>query len=152
MRLELLEGTYAVARLGADEKVPEGILDAGGGRVGTEEGRLVAVTRTGEELSIVAPLTLLTAEDRERPKSTQYRVDFGRSPQVGEALRALRVAGTLDHDLTGVLVALAAPLAEAAVPIFALSTFDTDYVLVPGDRLTDALTALETSGHEILRP
>jgi uncharacterized protein len=151
VRLELLEGSYAVARLAAGEAVPPGLLDAGRdaaaeeGR-GTEGGRLVAVTRTGEELSIVAPLSLF---DDERPKETQYRVDSGRSMQVGAPQRAFRVAGTLVHDLTGVLDAIAGPLADAGVPIFALSTFDTDYVLVPEERLADAVAALRGAGHEI---
>jgi hypothetical protein len=116
VRLELLEGQYAVARFGADEDVPAGL-----------DGEFVSVTRTAEELSVVGP-----------------------SPQLeGDPLRALRVAGTLDHSLTGVLLSLAAPLAEAGVPIFAVSTFDTDYVLVPEGRLDDALGALRATGHEI---
>ncbi len=56
---------------------------------------------------------------------------------------------TLDHSLTGILASLAVPLAAAGVPIFALSTFDTDYVLVPADRLGDAADALRAAGHQI---
>jgi hypothetical protein len=63
--------------------------------------------------------------------------------------RALVVAGPLDHSLTGVLAAIAAPLAAAAVPIFAVSTFDTDYVLVPADRAGDATRALRGAGHRV---
>lgn len=61
--------------------------------------------------------------------------------------RALRVAGPLDHGQTGVLVSLAAPLADAGAPIFAISTYDTDYVLVPADRADDASEALLAAGH-----
>ena len=46
--------------------------------------------------------------------------------------------GTLEHSLTGVLVSLAGPLADAGMPIFALSSFDTDYLLVPGAELERA--------------
>jgi hypothetical protein len=149
VRLELLEGVYAAARFGAGDEVPAGLLDgrasdSGQGR-GSEGEEFVSVTRTGEELSVVAPLGQL---HRERPPGTQYRVPEGRSHQIGSPLRAFRVAGTLEHDLTGVLVSLAAPLADVGVPIFAVSTFDTDYVLVPEDRLDDALTALRNAGHE----
>jgi uncharacterized protein len=63
--------------------------------------------------------------------------------------RALKVEGPLDFALTGVLAALAIPLAEAQIPIFALSTFDTDYILVKSDRLADAIVALEQAGHTL---
>ena len=63
--------------------------------------------------------------------------------------RALAVRGPLAFELTGVLASLASPLAEAGVPIFALSTFDTDYLLVPGERLEAALAALEAAGHRL---
>ena len=61
--------------------------------------------------------------------------------------RVLAVRGPLAFELTGVLASLASPLAAAGVSIFALSTFDTDYLLVPGDRLETALAALEAAGH-----
>ena len=61
--------------------------------------------------------------------------------------RALMVEGPVDHALVGVLAALAAPLAAAQVPIFAVSTYDTDWVLVPEDRLGPARVALLGAGH-----
>ena len=61
--------------------------------------------------------------------------------------RALRVAGQLDLTETGVLASLAAPLAEAGVPIFAISTHDTDYLLVKDEKLEDAVAALTAAGH-----
>jgi hypothetical protein len=63
--------------------------------------------------------------------------------------RALEVSGPLDLAMTGVLASLAVPLADAGVPIFAVSTYDTDYVLVPGARLHDAVTALRAAGHHV---
>jgi hypothetical protein len=63
--------------------------------------------------------------------------------------RALRVAGTLDFSLTGVLASLAAPLAQAGVSIFAVSTYDTDYLLVRESGLAAALVALRGAGHTI---
>jgi hypothetical protein len=59
------------------------------------------------------------------------------------------VAGPLDFALTGVLAALAVPLAEARVSIFAVSTFDTDYVLVADTDLGRALSALRAAGHRV---
>ncbi|MEA2380663.1 MAG: uncharacterized protein QOH72_634 [Solirubrobacteraceae bacterium] len=63
--------------------------------------------------------------------------------------RALGVDGPLDFALTGVLAAVAVPLAEAGVSIFAVSTYDTDYVLVRADRLPDAVAALRGAGHSV---
>jgi hypothetical protein len=65
--------------------------------------------------------------------------------------RALEVDGPLDFALTGILAGIAAPLAAARVPIFAVSTFDTDYVLVRHDDLERAVSALEGAGHVVHR-
>ena len=64
--------------------------------------------------------------------------------------RCLAVRGPLAFSATGILASLAGPLAEAGVPIFAVSTFDTDYVMVPAGRLEDALAALAGAGHRLL--
>jgi len=118
LELLVLDGALAVCRLPPDADVP------------AECGEFHAVVRTPDEVSLVC--------------------SEGNAPDgvdVSGGWRALRVAGTLDHSLTGILSALAGPLARAEIPIFAISTFDTDYVLVPGDRLDAAVTALETAGH-----
>jgi len=118
--LEILEGALAIARLGSGEKVPEW----------AEGGELSVVARTGAELSIVCGVASVPDEIESS------------GPWLG-----FRVAGTLDHSLTGILVSLATPLAESGVPICAISTFDTDYVLVPAERLEDAVAALAAAGH-----
>jgi hypothetical protein len=61
------------------------------------------------------------------------------------------VDGTLDFSLTGVLAALAAPLAQAKISIFALSTYDTDYLLLAQNDLDRAIAALERAGHSVKR-
>ena len=63
----------------------------------------------------------------------------------------MQVEGTLAFSLTGILAAMAAPLAEAQVSIFAVSTYDTDYVLVSDSDLEKAIRALESAGHAIQR-
>jgi hypothetical protein len=63
----------------------------------------------------------------------------------------IRLHGPFAFSEVGILAAIAAPLARAGVPIFALSTFDTDYVLVPGPNEAAALRALEEAGH-VLSP
>ena len=65
--------------------------------------------------------------------------------------RMLRVEGPLDFSLTGILASLAAPLAEAQVSIFSLSTYDSDYLLIEANNLDKAISALEQAGHTVSR-
>lgn len=85
-----------------------------------------SVTRTPDELSVV----------RETPDG-----DW----------RCLKVEGPLDFSLVGILASLAEPLARARISIFAISTFDTDHILVKGDKVDAAIAALESAGHIIKR-
>lgn len=99
---------------------------------------VVSITRTGSELSLVLAETALPEEATAQP---DLRVERG--------FRALEVAGPLDFSLVGVLAALAAPLAEAGVSLFAVSTFDTDHLLVREDDLGAATAALRGAGHSV---
>jgi hypothetical protein len=89
--------------------------------------------------------TRTTAEDS--LVCEEVRVPEGVAAHKG--FRALRVDGRLPFHLTGVLASLANPLAEADVPIFAISTGDTDYVLVPETMLARAVAALREAGHSV---
>jgi hypothetical protein len=91
-------------------------------------------SRTKSELSIVC-------EDKRVPAETHAE----------RKRRLMQVEGTLPFSLTGVLAAIAAPLAEAEVSIFAVSTYDTDYVLVAEGDLDRAIAVLEAAGHAIQR-
>lgn len=110
----------AVCRLGPDAPVPAW---AGGGG-------FMAVVRTPDELSIVC---------------AEGAVPAGVRPQGGWA--AIELIGPFDFGLTGILAAALGPLAESKVPIFAVSTFDTDWILVPAERLETAVRALIAAGH-----
>jgi len=131
VQLELLTGAHAVCRFEPGAHVPAWAQPA----EGAEANALFSFTRTSEELSIVCPEELVPAD----------------ADRSGE-WRALRVAGTIEHGTTGVLASLATPLAEAAIPIFVVSTFDTDYLLVPGSGLGAAIRALRVGGHEVDHP
>jgi hypothetical protein len=122
--LEALPGQFDVCRLAPDAELPDW---AAPGR-----GALLSIMRTDSELSIVCDGSLA-------PSGTER----------SRGWRAIRVAGTLEHTLTGVLVSLAAPLADAGIPIFAQSSFETDYLLVPADRLDRALAVLADAGHAV---
>lgn len=63
--------------------------------------------------------------------------------------RAFRLESPLDFSLTGVLAPIASILADASVPVFAVSTFNTDYVLVKDSDLSRALCHLSEAGYEI---
>ena len=120
--LDLMGQPLAVCRLEPMSTVPAWVA-----------GDLVSVTRTHAELSIVC------AADA---------VPLGIT--VEGPFRALAVRGPLDFAMTGVVLALATPLAEADVPILAISTFDTDLLLVPAHRVAAAVAALTDAGHEVV--
>jgi hypothetical protein len=120
LRLLALPELLAVCRLAADDAFPAWLPARG----------FVSVTRTAGELSIVCAQDAVPAGLRCEP-----------------GWRALAVEGPLDFGLTGVLASIAAPLAEAGISIFAISTFDTDYVLVKDERLNEAAEALRRAGH-----
>jgi hypothetical protein len=92
----------------------------------------LTISRTSEELSITIVQAVV-------PPAVRCERDY----------RALRVRGTLPPDLVGILVSIAQPLAQAGLSIFAISTYDTDYVLVKERDLPAALAALRRAGHEM---
>jgi hypothetical protein len=92
----------------------------------------VSITRTPDELSVVC------AEDRV-PSSTRRESGYA----------AIAVEGPLDPSLVGVLVSIASPLAQARIPILAIGTFDTDYVLVREAHLERSLAVLREAGHTV---
>jgi hypothetical protein len=123
LELRILDETFAVARLAADASVPAWV----GGN------DLLAVVRTRKELSIVC-------RDDAVPATVS---------EVQHGFRAFVVSGTLDFALIGIIADLAKPLADAGIPIFGISTYDTDHILVRTDRLDDARAALIAAGHTI---
>ena len=93
---------------------------------------LWSVTVTAEEVSLVCDETAV-------PKGLK----------VERGWRALKVSGVLDFALVGVLAALTQVLAEAQISVFAISTFDTDYLLVKHDRLDATVAALRKDGYVV---
>nr|WP_218889509.1 ACT domain-containing protein [Saccharopolyspora hordei] len=75
--------------------------------------------------------------------------EAGRDVRVEGPFRALEVAGPLDFSLTGVLASLLVPLADVGISVFTLSTFDTDWILVPADSAGKAADALTAAGHTV---
>ena len=122
LAFRLREGRWAVCRLEPHKPVPSWAWTG-----------FASVTRTPDELSIVCPQDGVPAE-------VQAERDWA----------CLQLQGPFAFTLTGVLASFLAPLAEARVPIFALSTYDTDWVLIPAAQLDDALRALTAAGHDLM--
>lgn len=117
LTLSLLPETLAVARLPAGAALP-GWIDW--------SDPFVTVSRTRDELSVACPEVRVPAEAK-----------------AERGWRGFKVEGPLDFALTGVLARLAAPLAEAGISIFAISTYDTDYLLVRAADLEVATAVLQ---------
>lgn len=94
----------------------------------------LTLSRTPEELSIVCLEIRVLAEAK-----------------AERGWRALNLEGLFGFGLTGILASVLNPLTEAKVGIFAVSTYNTDYVLVKQDNLEAALKALESAGHDVNR-
>ncbi len=120
--LRLLPGRLAVCRLEAGQSVPRWALSSA----------FFSVTRTDTELSIVCAETRVPDEVR-----------------AERGFRAVQVAGPLEFSLTGVLSSLLEPLARASIPVFVLSTYETDYVLLREADRRRSLAALRRAGHRI---
>jgi hypothetical protein len=121
--LVVLPGRFALCRLPPEAEAPPPDPHA----------LIWSATRTAGELSLIVP---------EAAAQAGWQAEAG--------WRCMQVAGPLDLALTGVLYALSAPLAAAGIPIFALSTYDTDYVLVRSADLARALAVLREAGHRIV--
>lgn len=120
LTLSILSDTVAICRLSKNATVPDWVW----------RGEFFSITRTTDELSIVC-----------------HQVSIPEDVRCEKDWRCLKVEGTLDFSLTGILAALAAPLAEAEISIFAISTFDTDYLLVKAHHLENAIKVLSAAGH-----
>ena len=121
MTLELLPPEFTVCQLAADSEAD--LSDS-----------FTFFARTDEELSLVCPLDAC-------PASALNRQD---------GWRCLRVKGPLDFSLIGILAELANCLAKAGVPIFAVSTYNTDYLLFRTCHEKAALAALAAAGHPVI--
>ncbi|MBD2104707.1 ACT domain-containing protein [Leptolyngbya sp. FACHB-261] len=122
LQLSVLAERLAVCRLEPTEPIP----------VWAVSGAFFAVVKTVEELSIVCPQSQV-------PDGVIHEANW----------QGFKVAGPLNFALTGILAALANPLAQAGISIFAVSTYDTDYLLVREQHLEQAIAVLRQAGHQV---
>ncbi|WP_078554365.1 ACT domain-containing protein [Bacillus alkalicellulosilyticus] len=126
MNLVILDELYSVIKLSTTDDVPSW---AG-------KGEFVSITHTNEELSIVCP-TVNVPDDN----LIEMEPDW----------KCIKIEGPLDFSLTGVLSSLATPLAENNISIFAISTFNTDYLLIKLHSVEKAKVVLENAGHVFIK-
>ncbi|MEA3334724.1 MAG: ACT domain-containing protein [Chloroflexota bacterium] len=122
LTVQILPDTFAICRLSPLTPLPEWFLDS----------EFFSVTKGEKELSVVCSADIL-------PEGLTCNSGW----------RCLRVVGPLDFSLTGILSSLASPLADAAISIFAISTHDTDYLMVKSEQFDEAIHVLQDSGHQI---
>jgi uncharacterized protein len=120
--LSLLAETFTICHLAADAALPEWAT----------QGQFFSITRTSDELSVIAETVLV-------PARLRTKVSW----------RVMKVHGPFDLSEVGVLAALVQALAAAGVSVFAVSTFDTDYLLVQCSQLREAVAALRNAAHTI---
>jgi uncharacterized protein len=123
MNLSLTPDRLTVCRLAPDAPIPAWAADAKA---------FVSITRTADELSIVCAVSLAPADVKKE-----------------SGWRAFKIEGPLDFGLTGILASVLAPLAQAKISIFAISTYNTDYILVKADKVEAATAALRAAGHGV---
>jgi len=126
LSITLLPGPYSIARLPASAPVPDLTHDCDGDSIR-------GITRTASELSIVCPSPTVLTDVLDR----------------SDGWRCLRFDGTFDLHETGVLAGVVGPLAQARISVFALSTFDTDYILIRESQCSAAISVLRAAGHAV---
>lgn len=123
LKLHLMEEKFTISKLPVFDGLPQIIAN----------GEMCFVMRTDEELTVITPEFMA-------PNNVQQELGW----------RAIRIDGTIPFQAVGVLVSLLNPLAEAGVCIFAMSTFNTDYVFLHEEQLVVAVKALQQAGHEFI--
>jgi uncharacterized protein len=123
LKFRRLVRRYAIVRLAPEAPVP-------GWATG---GEFTSITRTAEELSIVCPIENLAAP-----------------AQSSDRWICLKLEGPFPFSQTGILLSFIGPLSSRGIPIFAISTYDTDYVMVQQEYAEAALQHLKEAGHELV--
>ncbi|MCU0453415.1 MAG: ACT domain-containing protein [Bacteroidetes bacterium] len=123
LKLHLLEEKFTVSKLPVFQELPQIIAN----------GEYCFAVRTDDELTVVTP-------DFMAPSNVQQEPGW----------RGIYINGQLPFQAVGLLYSLTKPLAEAGIPIFAFSTFSTDFIFIPEEVLVQAVQALQHAGHEFV--
>jgi len=124
LKFRKLPGLYGIVRLGPEVPVP----------TWATKGDFSAITRTADELSVICAAGNLPDGVRSRHR------------WIG-----LKLEGPFAFEQTGVLLSFIEPLSSNGIPIFAVSTHDTDYIFVRDDKTKAALDLLREAGHQLIQ-
>lgn len=122
--MKLLKEKYAVCRLNKNELIPEWATNSD----------FFSITKTSDELSIVCL-------DENIPNDIKCEKDW----------RILKIEGPLDFSLIGILASISTILAQKGISIFAISTYDTDYILVKNNDIDNAIDSLIKERYEVIK-
>jgi hypothetical protein len=125
LQLSLLDEVYGICVFENNTAIPEW----------TAAASFCSITRTQKELTVVCPQNAIASD-------CEYDADW----------RCFRIDGSFDFNQIGIISSLAAPLARAGISIFVVSSYDTDYILVKGENVEQAVTVLSNNGHFVIRP
>jgi hypothetical protein len=123
LKFRQLPGSYVIVRLDPNTPIPNWAT----------KGDFTSITRTHDELSLVCPAENIP-------------------PDIEPKLRwiCIKLEGPFPFSQTGVLLSFIAPLSNNGIPIFAISTYDTDYVLIEQEHADRAIYLLRHAGHELI--
>ena len=116
LKLKILDHLFTIHRLSPGSSIPKQVFDC----------EFYSISKTDEELSIVCPSAIMLD-----------------SKNSEDGWSCIKVLGPLDFSLTGILADISGVLSKAGISIFAISTFDTDYILVKSDKTMAAKAALQ---------
>ena len=128
LKLKVMDDDFCICRLEPSATIPAWITT----------GTFFSITRTEEELSMVCSRNTMPE-------------DAGSQMICEKEWKCIKVEGPLDLSLTGILAHLSSALADAEISIFAISTYDTDYLLVKEKKLENAINELVSHGYSVDR-
>ncbi len=124
LNLRLLKDTYGVCRLNKDDSIPSWVFN----------GEFFSITKTDDELSIVC-------QENNIPSGIKYE----------KCWKVLKIEGPLDFSLVGILSKISSLMAVNNISIFAISTYDTDYILIKKEKIDSAINILEKDLYNVIR-
>ncbi|HEY6338207.1 MAG TPA: ACT domain-containing protein [Candidatus Sulfotelmatobacter sp.] len=124
LKFRQLRGSYAIVRLAPKAEIP----------AWATSGEFTSVTRTADEISVVCSAKNIPEDISSGPRWT-----------------CLKLEGPFLFSQTGILLSFIQPLSGNGVPIFAVSTYDTDYVLIQEEHMSGVVELLRKAGHELLQ-
>ena len=125
LTLKILKNFYAICRFDTDSPLPEWL----------SKSDFYSLTRTRDELSVVCNQAVIDPDN-------QFLMD--------KDWRCIKINNLLDLSLIGIIADIADTLKEKKIPIFTISTYDTDYILVKNKQLDLAFKSLKSKGYKII--